>query len=224
MSKHRHQHGRSRAIAFIVISLLMLLSTFFFFKNTPDVHQSNVCFIFSENPGWYRDAKRAAAKWGVPIATQMAIIHQESHFQAAAKPVKAKVFGVFAVHTTSAVGYSQALDDTWRLYLKETNQISADRESFAAASDFIGWFADRAHHQLGLSKKDTSSIYLAYHEGLAGYYNKSFKNKHWLRVVAYHVARQANRYQKQLTYCKGQLDIQQVNFLSAKPSRELLHS
>ena len=154
----------------------------------------------------------------------MAIMHQESHFQAGAEPIKAKIFGVFAVHPSSAVGYSQAVNQTWRLYLKATHQFSADRENFASATDFIGWFSQRAHEQLGLAKNDTYRLYLAYHEGLAGYRMRDYKDKHWLKAIAHRVAAQAKRYQYQLLRCEGRLNARTARSFSAAPSSKLLNS
>ena len=168
MSQRSRQHGRIRAKIFLVVSLLLFACTLYVFHRAPMVYQDEVCKIFYQYPSWYRDAKKVSQRWQLPIPVQMAIIHQESHFRATAKPVKAKLLGIFTVHTTSAVGYSQAVNETWRAYLKQTNQISADREDFSAASDFIGWFSEGANKQLGIRKSDAYRLYLAYHEGLGG--------------------------------------------------------
>ncbi len=217
MDERTRQHGRNRAKFFLFFSLILVLLSIYIFNRTPAAAHRNVCMLFEEQPDWYRDAKNTDQQWGVPIATQMAIIHQESHYLAAAKPIKAKVFGVFAVHPTTAVGYAQVIDQTWHLYLQQTHQFSADRQSFASASDFIGWFARRAQQQLGISKDNTYELYLAYHEGLQGYRQGDYKRKRWLIEVASHVSEQAKRYQHQLLHCQSRLDRAQQSVFSAAP-------
>lgn len=47
----------------------------------------NICATFKEKDDWYDEAKDSYQKWGVPVYVQMAIMHQESHFVADARPL-----------------------------------------------------------------------------------------------------------------------------------------
>ena len=63
--------------------------------------------------------------------------------------------GVFVtVGTSTAKGYAQALDSTWRSYLQHNNLKQANRSSFASATDFIGWYLHMLSHNLHLKKLD----------------------------------------------------------------------
>lgn len=104
----------------------------------------NICQIFKNRPKWYWAADRVEQRWKVPIAVQMAIIHQESRFVADAKPPRKYLLGVIPwVRPSNAYGYSQALNGTWDLYKKSTGRWSADRDNLEDAVDFIGWCGGR---------------------------------------------------------------------------------
>jgi len=172
----------------------------------PPKHQTDVCEIFTEYPSWYWAALDAQHKWGVPVSTQMAIIHQESHFDGNAKPPRGKILWVIPwFRPTSAAGYSQAVDSTWGIYQKESGSSFSSRNDFDAATDFLGWYVNRAHKRLGLAKNDTYHLYLAYHEGLGGYARGTYKNKNWLINVAKKVSNQARLYHYQLVNCHKKL-------------------
>ncbi len=164
-------------------------------------HVENICSIFKQYPDWYEDALKSQQRWGVPVATQMAIIYQESGFSARAKPARKKLLWVIPwKRPSSAYGYSQALKHTWENYEDNTGHNSK-RHEFAAATDFIGWYGQTAHQKLGISLSDTYALYLAYHEGLTGYQQRLYWKKPWLIRVAKKVANRANIYQNQLGHC-----------------------
>ncbi len=168
--------------------------------------QSNICHVFRVYPSWYWAAKASRKKWGVPISVQMAIIHQESHFQADAKPPRKKLLGVMPwVHASTAQGYAQALNETWQSYLHATDQNRASRTNFKVATDFVGWFVYHAHRDLGISRNNAYELYLAYHEGEVGYHDRSYRYKPWLRHIAYQVSYTAMRYRYQLLRCEAHL-------------------
>ena len=194
-----------KRILFVFVLICLLLSAC---SSKPPRHPLNICKIFSQYPSWYWGAKHARTKWHVPISVQMAIIYEESHYLADAKPPHKKLLGFIPwFRPTSAAGYMQAIDQTWRLYLHETEKRSADRSNFSDATDFIGWFVHRTHVKLGLSTKNAYAIYLAYHEGIEGYRQKSYLHKLWLIHVARKVQRYASRYRLQLLRCEGHLPI-----------------
>ncbi|MGZ8152315.1 MAG: transglycosylase SLT domain-containing protein [Methylovulum sp.] len=166
-------------------------------------NSDNICMTFMEKEDWYQDAKQSYKRWGIPIPVQMAIMHQESHFVADAQPPRPWLLGVVPwFRASSAYGYAQAKDETWNDYLDSAGSWSADRDDFADAADFIGWYCNISHTKLGIAKSDTKNLYLAYHEGHKGYRNKSYLKKSWLRKIADKVASKAKLFQNQLNQCQ----------------------
>lgn len=183
-------------IAFLV-SVLAACATL------PPKNTDNICSVFSEKDGWYDDAQRTFKRWGIPVPVQMAIMHQESHFVADAQPPRTWLLGFIPwSRPSSAYGYAQALDGTWNQYLTSTDNSGADRDEFADASDFIGWYCDVSADRLGVSKWDAKNLYLAYHEGHGGFRRKSHLRKSWLMQVADKVSRRARLFDGQLSECK----------------------
>ncbi len=103
---------------------------------------------------------------------------------------------------SSAYGYAQALDGTWDDYRAATGRRGADRDDFADASDFIGWYMNEAARVNGLAPHDAYNQYLAYHEGKAGFARGTYKAKAWLPAVARDVESWAVVYQTQLQTCR----------------------
>ncbi len=170
-------------------------------------NSDNLCSTFREKEGWYDDAKNSFEKWGVPIPIQMAIMHQESHFVADAQPPRPWLLGFIPLpRASSAYGYAQAKDETWDSYQDKAGSWGADREEFADATDFIGWYCDISHTRLGISKLDTKNLYLAYHEGHGGFQRKSYLQKEGLVQIANKVAKRAKLFQSQLGECQGDLE------------------
>jgi len=168
---------------------------------------SNICDIFHENRSWYKSAKRSFEKWGVPIHVQMAIIYQESRFEADAKPPRKKLLGIIPTfRPSSAYGYAQIKDETWKWYRTKSGNRGADRDDFDDVVDFIGWYGDQSHTRLGISKWNAERQYLAYHDGHGGYAKKTYTQKPWLIKVARKVGVNAARYGKQLASCQKELD------------------
>jgi hypothetical protein len=169
----------------------------------PPKNSDNICATFRENEEWYANAKQSFEKWGVPIPVQMAIMHQESHFIADAQPPRTWLLDIIPwFRPTSAYGYAQVIDETWDDYLDKAGSWGADRDEFADAADFIGWYGNISHSRLGISKGDAKNLYLAYHEGHGGYQRKSYLQKAWLKRVAEKVAYRARLFQSQLEACK----------------------
>jgi hypothetical protein len=93
------------------------------------------------------------------------------------------------------------LDGTWALYKQSSGGLLASRSRFSDAVDFIGWYANLAHRQAGIDRKDAYRLYLAYHEGISGYQRKTHLKKPWLPPVAHKVKARAAIYQAQLASC-----------------------
>ena len=162
----------------------------------------NACAITSERPAYLAAMRKTQARWGVPVAVQMAAIHQESKFIGDARPPHQYALGIIPLgRQSSALGYSQALDGTWEEYLRETGKRRARRDDIRDATDFMGWYMDGTTRRLGIPKSDAARQYLAYHEGRSGYASGSHMAKGWLLGVAARVQSRAEMYQAQLISC-----------------------
>lgn len=164
---------------------------------------NHACSIAYHKPDWYQNMQYTYKKWGIPVHVQMAIIHQESKFKGDARPPRKKLFGFLpGPRPSTAFGYAQALDGTWKHYQKQTKNYGADRDDFEDAVDFIGWYTNISHKKLRISKWSAREQYLAYHEGHGGYKRKTYRKKKWLVKVAKKVGNNASKYSKQLAQCK----------------------
>ncbi|HMQ41400.1 MAG TPA: lytic transglycosylase [Paracoccus sp. (in: a-proteobacteria)] len=163
----------------------------------------NACAIIRERPAYYRAMQKTERRWGVPVAVQMAAIHQESKFIGDARTPHQYALGIIPVgRQSSAYGYSQALDGTWEDYVAETGNRRARRDNINDATDFMGWYMDGTSKALGISKWDARGQYLAYHEGRGGYARGSYRSKSWLMSVASSVQGRAEMYHAQLRSCR----------------------
>ena len=163
----------------------------------------NACSIVRERPEFLRAFRAAERKWGVPVHVQMATIYQESRFKSDARPPFRYAAGVIPIgRQSSALGYSQALDATWKEYKSATGKRAARRTNIKDATDFMGWYMNATHEGIGISRTDARNQYLAYHEGRTGYLRGSYNNKPWLVRIAGEVSTRAANYQNQLATCR----------------------
>jgi hypothetical protein len=175
--------------------------------SSPPKNPHNLCSIFEENDDWFDDAVASEKKWGASIPVMMAIMYHESAYRDNAKPGYRWFMGFIPLgRQSSAYGYAQALDGTWKRYINETDNSGADRDDFDDAIDFIGWYTRKSQKLLGLKMTDAYSQYLAYHEGQAGFRKGTYRKKAWLVKVARRVAKRAVRYQSQLKGCRADLE------------------
>lgn len=184
--------------------LLLLLAAC---ASDPPGDAANACSVFVEKDGWYASAKSAAKRWAAPVAVQLAIIKQESSFVEDARPPRVRFLGIPLWRPTSAYGFGQATDRTWDLYREKTGNGGADRDDFAAVTDFIGWYMHQTQLRLGIAKADAYRQYLAYHEGHAGFQRGTWRGKPALVDAARRVAATASRYQRQLNACQAKLEV-----------------
>jgi len=188
-------------VLFILVIYLMISVSACRHK-TPS-NTDDICKIFSQKKRWYKHAKKSTKKWGTPVHVQMAILQQESGFEYDAKPARKKILGFIPWRRkSSAYGYAQVLNETWKEYAKQTNNHGADRDSFKDAVDFVGWYTYHTQKQTKVSKWDTYNQYLAYHEGRTGFIRKSHNKKPWLIKVAKKVDKRSKIYASQLKNCK----------------------
>ena len=173
----------------------------------PPTDKNDICSIFSEKRGWYKDAKKSSRRWNTDLPTMMAFIYQESSFQARAKPPRKKILWILpGPRPASAYGYAQAIDGTWREYKRASGRGGADRNDFTDAVDFIGWYNDRSQRKNKIGKTDAYHLYLAYHEGHGGFAARSYKNKPWLKDIATKVSKRTGRYRVQLSRCESKFN------------------
>jgi hypothetical protein len=174
---------------------------------SPPASADNICNIFEEKSGWYKASKKAADKWGGNIYVPMAIMYQESAFQAKAKPPIRWFAGIIPYGRPSdAYGYAQALDSTWAEYKRVTGSRFRRRSDFADAMDFIQWYMQNTTTINHIPKSDAYRQYLNYHEGQGGYARGSYNRKPWLIKVARKVEWRAQRYRAQLQQCNARLE------------------
>lgn len=186
---------------------LLCITVTFYGCATPPKSTKNLCSIFDDKGGWYKDAKRSYRRWGSPIPVMMAMMHRESSFKRKAKPPRKRILWIFpGPRPSTAYGYSQALESTWHIYKRETGRYGADRDDFDDAIDFVGWYNHKSHKECGIKPDNAYALYLAYHEGQGGFNRGTYKNKAWLKKAAKEVANRADYYQKQLQGCQKHLE------------------
>jgi hypothetical protein len=165
--------------------------------------KSNICSILKAEPEWRTAGMKSWKKWGTPIWTQLAIVKQESSFKAHARPpLKYFLNTIPTGRASTAYGYSQALDGTWRHYKRATGKRFVSRSDISDSLDFIGWYNHQASKRTGISLRDARNVYLAYHEGPGGFNKKTYRKKRWLMNVANKVQRNAVMYKRQFKQCR----------------------
>ena len=187
----------------LIIALVFILSGCATYKPS---QAEDVCKIFRGETDWYKAARKANKRWGTPIGLMMAIIKQESSFRANVRPDRPKFLFIPLPRKSSAYGYAQAQNPAWNDYRRDTGNWSHDRDKFSDAINFVGWYTDKTHKNLGISKWDPYKQYHAYHEGWGGYKRGTYKKKSFLSGVAAKVKRQSETYNAQLQKCSKSLD------------------
>ncbi|MFK8081784.1 MAG: hypothetical protein AB8B97_15975 [Granulosicoccus sp.] len=173
---------------------------------SPPARPNDICSIFSEKRGWHKVALSAQKKWGTSMHIPMAFMYQESTFRAKARPPRKKLLGFIPWRrASSAYGFAQAIDGTWRQYHRATGEYWRVRNEFADATDFIHWYMREAMRLNKISGDDAYNLYLNYHEGTAGFSRKTYQKKPWLLRAAENVQRRSQRYRNQYNQCRDSL-------------------
>lgn len=186
-----------RNTLFIFITACLLTSC----ASTPPTQQHDICAVFRQHPDWYDYARQAERTWGIPVQILMAFIMNESGYRSGAKPEREKFLFIPLWHKSSARGYAQAKDPVWDDYKKDRGGFFSSRGDMEDALDFIGWYNEKSHRILGISKWDSKDLYLAYHEGWGGYRSGSYKKNPEVVRTAARVAHTASEYGAQLRKC-----------------------
>ncbi|MFP3745320.1 hypothetical protein SB816_19795 [Achromobacter sp. SIMBA_011] len=172
----------------------------------PPSNPENICAIFREKPDWHDAALKVQKKWGAPVPVPMAMMYQESSFKQDAVPPRYYFLGIIPWgRVSSAYGYAQAKDETWADYKKDAGGWGSSRDNFADALDFMGWYMNKTQRLNGISKSDAYGQYLNYHEGWAGYRNRSYDRKAWLKTVSKKVQARADKFASQYKSCEKDL-------------------
>lgn len=163
----------------------------------------NACSIAKQRPEYIKAFRATERKWGVPMHVQMAAMYQESKFIGDARTPLKYTLGVIPMgRQSSAYGYAQALDATWKEYQDEEGGRRARRDRIGDASDFMGWYMTKTRDRNGIPLDDAANQYLAYHEGHTGYSRGSYYGKSWLMRVASEVGSRSLEYRAQLRSCR----------------------
>jgi hypothetical protein len=189
-----------RLVAFATAIVLLTLHAC---ASKPPRQPDDLCAIFAEKSSWYKHARAAEKRWGLPIPVGMSFIYKESSYRSDARPDRDKLLWVIPwSRPSSAFGYAQATDGAWQDYRRATGRTFVSRDDMRDALDFIGWYNHRSHKRLGLDKADAYSLYLAYYVGPTGYKRGVWKKKPEVQGYARRVADRAYRYQSQLGRCE----------------------
>ncbi|MFV8836211.1 lysozyme-like domain containing protein [Aquisalimonas sp.] len=188
-----------RAAALVATVTLLLAGC----GTTPPDRTDNLCHIFDHQPRWYDYARESEERWGLPIATQMAFIRQESSFRHDARPPRTRLLGFIPWRRPStAYGFAQAQNPVWGEYQEERGTLFSRRTNMRHALDFVGWYNQNTQDRLGISKNNPRHLYLAYHEGHAGYRRRNWEHNDTLDRAANRVERTAIQYEQQLQACE----------------------
>lgn len=168
----------------------------------PPGRQNDLCAVFDQHPEWYDYARESEDAWGTPVQILMAFVRHESSYRSDAKPPFEWFLFIPLGRPSSAEGYAQIQDPAWQDYKRERGGWFRGRSDMEDALDFVGWYNNKSHKLFGISKWDPRRLYLAYHEGHAGYRRGSYRGKPQLLHVADRVDRTAREYGAQLRRCE----------------------
>lgn len=184
-----------------MIAFLVLLASCMSLK--PPSNTADLCKVFDEKRSWYRHALSAEKKWQIPLPVLMAVIYRESSFIHNARPARSRILWIIPwKRPSTAYGYSQALDETWSDYVKQTGRRNAKRTSFRDSVDFVGWYLDNTAHQANLKRWDAKNLYIAYYAGISAFMKGTWREYPRLEYVANEVEQMTSNYENQLRECK----------------------
>jgi len=110
---------RIRSLLLLLVMLVLAQAC----ATAPPRNPENICSIFKEKRGWHKTAVSAEKKWGSSMHIPMAFMYQESAFQRKARPPRRKLLGFIPWRrVSSAYGYAQAINGTWRSYIDATGE------------------------------------------------------------------------------------------------------
>ena len=117
-------------------------------------NQEDACSIIKQKKSWRTALKKTERRWGISPGMQLAFIKTESNFRPTARTQRKYFLGLIpSGRISSAYGYSQALDGTWKEYKKSTGHKYHRRSNFAHSTNFIGWYINKTNRLCCLLKK-----------------------------------------------------------------------
>ncbi|MHC5306298.1 transglycosylase SLT domain-containing protein [Bartonella sp. LJL80] len=191
-----------KRILFLVALVVMLGGC----ATKPPTRTNNVCAVLDQKDGffnnWEKAAKKAEARYGIPMPIIMATMNTESGYRHNARPPRTKLFGFIPwKRQSTAYGYSQALNGTWDHYVRATGNRGAKRTNFADAADFIGWYHRESVRRNGVSPNNAYALYLNYYMGHGAYARSGGKASGIGARGAQRTDQMARRYDQQLRAC-----------------------
>jgi hypothetical protein len=154
---------------------------------------SDVCGLLARNTGWSEALKTAQETWQVTPGTMLAVLDQESRFNANARGA-----GAGGDNPSRNFGYAQANIRTWNWFLRDTGKASGARTDFGLSVDFVGWHFATMERRIGAPRSNTVAHYLAYKMGEGGYKRGASAGA---RAVATRIASRARGFDGQLAGC-----------------------
>jgi len=194
---------------------LIYLIIFFLLASCSSVpkYPQNACKIFGQKYLWYKSIKKSSETYGAPIHIILAFVNKESGFNRWAKPKRNKLFKIIPYkRPSSSFGYSQAVNKTWELYKKETDNALALRTRFRDSVLFIGWYMKKTNEINKIPLNDSYRQYLNYYLGWGGYAKKVYKTDKKSIIFAKSVEKQSKIYRNQLRECQKGLNKKYIIF------------
>lgn len=189
---------------FLALGIVLVLGSCGEREGSAPRNLDNACAILTERSNYVGAFRAAERKWGVEPHVLMAMIYQESKFISNARTPHQYALGVIPIgRQSSAFGYSQALDGTWREYQQSEGGFGARRDDIRDATDFMGWYMTQTANEIGIPLNDVRNQYLAYHEGRTGFMRGTYRSKSWLVRIAGEITDRAVMYESQLRNCRA---------------------
>ena len=194
----------SRARAGLLVALALLVGAC---SAARPSRPEDLCSILRERSEWYEALRASEHRWGVPVPQQLAVIHQESGFDASARPPRSSILWIFpGPRLSSAYGYGQVLDSTWDWYQDSRGGGLASRDDLEDVADFLGWSGGVGEQRFGIPRDDPRAYYAAYHEGHRGYLRGSHRRKPGVLRAASSVEHRTRLYAAQYARCRRELE------------------
>ena len=187
----------------IILTCLAIIMGSCSLISSKKMSQEDACSIIEAKRSWKSALLKSEAKWNISPGMQLSFILTESNFRPRAKTPRKYFLGVFPTgRLSSAFGYAQVIDSTWREYQKKSGNKFSSRTDFSDSVDFIGWYATETKRKLRISKSDVFNQYLAYHQGHKGYERATYKNKPNLLKAAKRTETNARKFNIQFQNCR----------------------
>lgn len=163
------------------------------------------CEIFRERPDWYRAAEQTEARWGLPIAHQLAFLTTDWKLQESQVPTRWRPDWTRIDRPQPGIlpGFLEA---TWRQYESETGNTSASYNSTPDVLDFMGWYFATLGPIENVSPYDPVAQYVLWRHGPDLYRAGAWKQNLWINGQAHRFANQTRLFMSDLEDCQRPQD------------------